>query len=1407
MNKVKETLKKAGVSDEVLASSDPDKLFAAIEELKAPQEQVQEAISQEDYDLALAQLAKFKEDQLKMAKKIFNVDEKTLRVGETEEKAVERKIREKGEYESDYQIDVGDELQMEVEQFIQDQGDYKEIKQEIGVIAKNVLGVDTPTRNGREVKKALENIKSQLAKSPNPTISTQVADFESRYNELNNKVNEYANTFAVEAGDTNSRLSAIVSLAQKAKGLETQLASVERNLEIKTEELETAKGSVNATAIGTNDLTRENTELKQKAVGLQKKIDQFVEELKSKKQEIQRLTEAQVDASKLMTTEAHDQAIAELKNQYKFDLETELTKERNERAKREAELLLTFDRQILRQDPLEQQSQLLKGYVLNNPDDGISLEASKGWGSAFFGLGKTDQNLKLKEACDSIKAQMYLSAQNDLQKQAILELKGVTSTRGEGFELKTLTPLTDKLKYSGSEDLSELNQLYKEIKKGFQNTNEEIEFKQLLENVRGRKPKSELGASQLSELVTERNKVFEQLAEVERSHQALKLRQQALDAVGIPLLDAYTKSHQVLLESIDLNDPNDIRFFDKKSLEMTRNLAQEISSITENLLNTERFNKTVEQASEFEKEGYLFKNAGTNRYEFNTAGEGGLSQEQIEEFKGFDFLRELTGMSKDRIAEIFPSVFVGPQKKKVNSPPSAVISPDSITPVTVKPETPITITPVSPVTSEPIEQKITPPSATIPPVEQNVEELRAKASKVTMGDQDNAEKLVQLALSGNDYAQEVLDQGAISLNDIATDQSLLNGEIDVSQSYYQRFQDSLKKEMNSTEFFDNVLKRANEKGGNTYLAVREEMEKELEIKRRQERGINETEKRIKEQEKTLKEIESVRLLAPPSKANEYYFSNLAQKEVAAIEEGIIKGTTFDPKEKSTIHFSTRRKIAKEMNEVLNKVGNELRTPLDFNEKYDRYATELENSGLPDDEQSEKLSDFINQNDPVAKAVSDLHDRWHEQLKEHPDRDWVTDQINNMGDGLGQLSLLFNRRDRLKMKNSINTETPSTIAPPPQQKAPDVWDQKKQLLREKQKAEAMSPEDFLSRESPHVEFYYDGEKRSMEYETTPSSFYRGSLKEEEGRKLFNQASQSVYDNSSTKSGLVKVNGRFYKISPESSKAKLVTKDEAQQFLGANANTPSPVTTNPIEQKTTPPIAPKPVNNLIDEDEAIALGYIPAEIKMLNQFLSGEKKPQDRFEEKEAKSAEQVKALIETKRKSKNSFEFIQGIQSQPYLHSVATQALTKEAEVLSSNRQKTTFTIKGFSQRQPTGLEAARGIKPEQTPLDIANQEGFSYGNDVVLGLGANVGSIYLGGFNLGRYEPSVANKIATLLGTNKNLGKRIAQKLNKKEPISQGDRAFIEFILRHLAPSKIFPSNWKSDSYYQGWNDVKSLFC
>lgn len=378
---------------------------------------------------------------------------------------------------------------------------------------------------------------------------------------------------------------------------------------------------------------------------------------------------------------------------------------------------------------------------------------------------------------------------------------------------------------------------------------------------------------------------------------------------------------------------------------------------------------------------------------------------------------------------------------------------------------------------------------------------------------------------------------------------------------------------------------------------------------------------------------------------------------------------------------------------------------------------------------------------------------------------------------------------------LNSQQPS---------APVTPEQKRTRLRQRQQVEAMSVTDFLDRETPHVEFYYDGEKRSMEYETTPDSFHRGKLKKQVEQDLFKKAAWAIEGNSSTGLGIIKSNGVIYQISRESRRARPISKEEATKLL-------SPVSEN-VNSET---IAPKPSVNteLIDEAIATKLGFPPVEVKYWNQLLTGEKQPSNRYEEKDKKLAEgAIKKIIELKKKSKSPFEFISNIQSNPLFQgdglpvtNAITTVLQSEANSLMDELESTTFTIKGYKVRQQTGLESALSIQPKKEALDIPNQEGFSFGNDVFAGLGANIGSVYIGGFHLGRYDPSIATKIAALIATNKNIGQRVANQFSKNEKISKADRDFIQFILKHLAPSRTLPSNWKSDSYDRGWGEAITL--
>lgn len=658
LNTIKQTLKNANISEDILDAKkiNPEELQRELAKLSTPPDTT--GIEQGEYDKAIAELTKLKEAQLAIAKKLYDIDENASE-GEARKEIGEI---EGGKPESLNLVKLAEDG---LESLKIQATNYEGLKAEIRKMAKVHLGEDI-----KETKSAINEALSKLnAKLKSGADTPEKQEELQRLQALERTAegaffyfNNEADKLRIPASDeVKTRMGMVLKLAEQAQKLQGQVNILEESIAKQKEDFDKLNQSLLTSQQTVGKLTNDKDSLTvQRDAEIEKvrvssaNLQEANNTIRQKNQEIEGLQR------QLQEQGVNKEAIEQLKQRLREEYDTQLKDEANERLELEKKMVLNFDRQMLRKPDNEQRQLQLDGAILASPDEGISLVASKGWGSKFHDKTPNEQQRKIAEACSNVVDQAYIVAQGDLQKQMIRDLQ-MQLENPDDQTLRFFTPLTANLNLQGfeSNDIATLHSLYSQIRGGIgvsKASNESIES--ITTNLKARlSEKKERGQQSLEE----RDSAYRSLERVEYAHQVLKLREKALIAGRNALEEAYSNAHKEMLKNTDLNNPDSLRQFDARSRALTKTLNDHMIKITESLLDENKLKSVVREASEYGT--YTTSGIDGITFELNDMKSEEQRNKAQQNYLQFDFLRSM-GIDRDEIAKLFPSMIASSNQKK-----------------------------------------------------------------------------------------------------------------------------------------------------------------------------------------------------------------------------------------------------------------------------------------------------------------------------------------------------------------------------------------------------------------------------------------------------------------------------------------------------------------------------------------------------------------------------------------------------------------------------------------------------------------------------------------------------------------------------------------------------------------------
>lgn len=659
LNTIKQTLKNANISEDILDAEkiNSEELQQELAKLSTPP-QVTTNIEQGDYDKAIAELTKLKEAQLAIAKKLYDIDENASE-GEARKEIGEI---EGGKPESLNLVKLAEDG---LESLKIQATNYEGLKAEIRKMAKVHLGEDI-----KETKSAINEALSKLnAKLKSGADTPEKQEELQRLQALKRTAegvffyfNNEADKLRIPASDeVKRRMGMVLKLAEQAQGLQKKVGVLEQRIAKQEEDFNKLNQSLLTSQQTVGKLTNEKDSLTVQRDAEIGKVRRSSDELQVANNTIQQKNnEIEGLQRQLQDQGVNKETIEQLEQRLREEYDTQLKAEANERLELEKKMVLNFDRQMLRKPDNEQRQLQLDGAILASPDEGISLVASKGWGSRFHDKTPNEQQRKIEDACSNVVDQAYIVAQGDLQKQMIRDLQ-MQLENPDDQTLRFFTPLTANLNLQGfeSDDIATLHSLYSQIRGGLgvsKASNESIES--ITTNLKARlSEKKERGQQSLEE----RDSAYRSLERVEYAHQVLKLREKALIAGRNALEEAYSNAHKEMLKNTDLNNPDSLRQFDARSRALTKTLNDHMIKITESLLDENRLKSVVSEATEYAT--YTVGGLDGITFELKDMKSEEQRNKAQQNYLQFDFLRSM-GIDRDEIAKLFPSMIASSNQKK-----------------------------------------------------------------------------------------------------------------------------------------------------------------------------------------------------------------------------------------------------------------------------------------------------------------------------------------------------------------------------------------------------------------------------------------------------------------------------------------------------------------------------------------------------------------------------------------------------------------------------------------------------------------------------------------------------------------------------------------------------------------------
>lgn len=656
LNTIKQALKNANISEDILDAEkiNPEELQQELAKLSTPTE-VTTNIEQGNYDKAIAELTKLKEAQLAIAKKLYDIDENASE-GEARKEIGE----EGGKPES---LNLVKLAEKKLKSLKIQATNYEGLKAEIRKMAKVHLGEDI-----KETKSAINEALSKLnAKLKSGADTPEKQEELQRLQALERTAegvffyfNNEADKLRIPASDkVKTRMGMVLKLAEQAQGLQKKVDDLQKKITKQEESFNQLSTSLGLSQENVRKLTNEKDSLTLQRDAEIEKVKRSSDELQVANNTIQQKNQ-EIEGLQLQEQGVKKEAIEQLEKRLREEYDTQLKAEANERLELEKKMVLNFDRQMLRKPDNEQRQLQLDGAILASPDEGISLVASKGWGSRFHDKTPNEQQRKIEDACSNVVDQAYIVAQGDLQKQMIRDLQ-MQLENPDDQTLRFFTPLTANLNLQGfeSDDIATLHSLYSQIRGGLgvsKASNESIES--ITTNLKARlSEKKERGQQSLEE----RDSAYRSLERVEYAHQVLKLREKALIAGRNALEEAYSNAHKEMLKNTDLNNPDSLRQFDARSRALTKTLNDHMIKITESLLDENKLKSVVREATEYGT--YTTSGIDGITFELNDMKSEEQRNKAQQNYLQFDFLRSM-GIDRDEIAKLFPSMIASSNQKK-----------------------------------------------------------------------------------------------------------------------------------------------------------------------------------------------------------------------------------------------------------------------------------------------------------------------------------------------------------------------------------------------------------------------------------------------------------------------------------------------------------------------------------------------------------------------------------------------------------------------------------------------------------------------------------------------------------------------------------------------------------------------
>lgn len=652
--KLKSALKEAGITEELFEPEKSEDLTIAIKALSENKakhiDNIENNLTNDTPEQAISNLSQLRDEYIAIAKKLYGVEDGA------DFTALDEKIKETLGKKESGQYDLREEILSQAEflnQMVQGlEDEMTEIKSQSNALGKTVLG--ERYKPSGTVAKTLEKIKESIETGKAFPEMANLKEIKQKYQDIVDSIRLQKKGLGLTSTEIDDQVQEVLQKVKVTADLQEKINNLTALEQRTKKELVETKRILSISQQSNNKLTRENENFKIQVAALEGELNTS----KLKLQEAEsKIFELKQKANLIENSKK------ELTNQFK----TTITEETTRRNEMEAYLLANFDRSVLKQSEEAQNKKMKEGYILHNPDEGLSLTASKGWGSTFFDRGTGyEKEKKVGEACRNIENQMFMEAQSSLQKRMLEDLDNGL----KGFDdetAKLFAPLETEFANKSLDQLSDVSESYavyqairkwgKEKDKPEQQSFSESSYQKLLENVTKRKGKGTENAGELQKLYEEYQSSFEPLRRIEASNQLLKLRQTALTKASFELGKAYQEAHIDLLKELEAQktdqldnyySPEALDQFDKRSRELTKTFGKEMEEVTRRLLDNDNIQRVVETM----KGNFAIameQDINTLQLEWDNK----TPQSERDEYLKYNLLTELTGISRDRINTLF----------------------------------------------------------------------------------------------------------------------------------------------------------------------------------------------------------------------------------------------------------------------------------------------------------------------------------------------------------------------------------------------------------------------------------------------------------------------------------------------------------------------------------------------------------------------------------------------------------------------------------------------------------------------------------------------------------------------------------------------------------------------------------